>query len=96
MTKRKCGTSPRRYSERPKREWEPLPQKRVKAIRDDTEQDCPVGDYTAAEIYEIASEVLLVRFLIAELDAEMDGVSVPESAAAILNRFRSLMGGEGG
>lgn len=91
MAKKKCGTSPRRHVKRPMREWEPLPQRRVKAIRDDTEKDFPVQDYCAAEVYEMASELLEMRFLVAELDAELDGVAIPASAAAIVNRFRTLM-----
>lgn len=40
-----------------RRPWKPLSAKRLRHIREDAEQDCPEQDYTAAEIYEMASEL---------------------------------------
>lgn len=70
------------------REWEPLEQEKVQAIYRDVEQDCPSGNYCADDVFLLASEVLEVRSLLLELHLELDGVRLPKSAAAILNRLQ--------
>lgn len=41
-----------------RRPWTPLRLRVVRSIRADTEQDCPAGNYCAADVYRLASEVL--------------------------------------
>lgn len=46
------------------REWENVSNKRLKAINLDTIQECPNCNYSAAEIYDITSELIRLRELI--------------------------------
>jgi hypothetical protein len=44
-----------------KRDWHPVTNKKLLAIIRDTMLDCPDGNYTAAEVYDLASELESLR-----------------------------------
>jgi len=73
------------------REWEPLPQKQLVAIRADTEADCPEHNYCPADVYRLTSELVVFRRLLKELDENLDGVRLPASASPIVMTIRHIL-----
>ncbi|OWK34956.1 hypothetical protein [Fimbriiglobus ruber] len=49
------------------REWEKVSVMRLHAIAVDTEADCPAGNYTAAEVYDICRELQAARAALAKM-----------------------------
>lgn len=43
------------------RHWAPVSEEKLSAIIADTEQDCPPGNYCAADVYRLAREVEMHR-----------------------------------
>jgi hypothetical protein len=57
--------------QRERRPWKPVSKKRLDAIREDTGKDNPVCDYCAAEVYDMACEIISLRAASKGVPAEM-------------------------
>jgi hypothetical protein len=72
------------HHERPLRDWDAIEKSRVEAIMLDTEQDCPHGIYTPAEVYDLTREVLFLR-------ESLEHIAVSKNAQATAKRALKIL-----